>query len=35
VIDGIGEIIPLFGDMFSSLTDFFETGVAPASQVTQ
>ncbi|MBL0884087.1 MAG: hypothetical protein IBJ16_12200, partial [Chitinophagaceae bacterium] len=34
VIDGIGEVIPLFRDMFSSLTDFFETGTTPASQVT-
>jgi membrane protein required for colicin V production len=39
VIDGIGNVIPLFQDMFSSLTDFFDTATTPAptpaSQVTQ
>lgn len=39
VIDGIGKVIPLFRDMFSSLTDFFDTATTPAStpasQVTQ
>lgn len=39
VIDGIGKVIPLFRDMFASLSDFFETVAKPAAttsgQVTQ